>query len=82
MRQNKVFIAVAFALSGMIVGYLFFGKWGGEYVSMKTLFTFGGNGFQSALRSISGIEDMRNKILICGAAGAAVGLLLSFRSKS
>ncbi|MFA7399161.1 MAG: hypothetical protein WCZ98_01645 [Sideroxydans sp.] len=82
MRQNNILLTVAFALSGLIVGYLFFGKWGGEYVSMKTLFTFGGNGFQSALRSISGIEDMRNKILICGAAGAAVGLLLSFRSKS
>lgn len=82
MRQNKIFLTVAFALSGLIVGYLLFGKWGGEYVSMKTLFTFGGNGFQSALRSISGIEDMRNKILVCGAAGAVVGLLLSFRSKS
>jgi len=82
MRLNKIQLTVAFALSGLIVGYIFFGKWGGEYVSLKALFTFGGNGFQSALRSISGIEGMRNKILICGAAGAVVGLLLSFRSKS
>ena len=81
MSLNKILLIVAFTLSGLIIGYLFFGKWGGEYVSLKTLFTFGGNGFQRAFQSISGIEEMRNKILVCGGAGAVVGLLLSFRSK-
>jgi hypothetical protein len=81
MSRNRILLTAAFALSGLIIGYLIFGKWGGEYVSLKTLFTFGGNGFQSAFRSISGIEEMRNKILVCGGAGAVVGLLLSFRSK-
>ena len=65
----------------MIVGYAIFGKWGGDYVSLKTLFTFGGNGFQSAFRSISGIEEIRNKILLCGAVGAAAGVLFSLKLK-
>lgn len=79
--MKKISLVLAFAMSGLIVGYLFFGKWGGEYVSLKTLFSFGGNGFQSAFRSISGIEDMRNKVLACGAAGAVLGLLLNYRFK-
>lgn len=79
--MKKISFVLAFAVSGLIIGYLIFGKWGGEYVSLKTLFSFGGNGFQSAFRSLSGVEDMRNKVLLCGAAGAIVGLLLSFRSK-
>lgn len=79
--MKKISLVLAFAMSGLIVGYLIFGKWGGEYVSLKTLFSFGGNGFQSAFRTISGIEDMRNKVLACGAAGAVLGLLLSYRFK-
>ncbi|MDH2915954.1 MAG: hypothetical protein PXX77_03660 [Gallionella sp.] len=81
MGMKNILLIVALAITGLIVGYLFFGKWGGEYVSLKTLFSFGGNGFQSALRSLSGIEDMRNKVLLCGAAGMVVGVLLSFKSK-
>ena len=79
--MKKISLVLVFAMSGLIVGYLIFGKWGGEYVSLKTLFSFGGNGFQSAFRSISGIEDMRNKVLACGATGVVLGLLLSFRFK-
>jgi hypothetical protein len=80
MKKNLLSIA-AFTVLGLIVGYAWFGKWAGDYVSLKTLFSFGGNSIQSAFRSISGIEDMRNKILLCGAAGAVVGMLLTFRLK-
>ena len=80
MNKNLISIA-AFAALGLIIGYAIFGKWAGEYVSLKTLFTFGGNALQRAFQSISGIEDMRTKILLCGAAGAAVGVILTFRLK-
>jgi hypothetical protein len=80
MKKNLLSVA-AFALFGLIVGYSIFGKWAGEYVSLKTLLSFGGNAFQNAFRSVSGIEEMRNKILLCGAAGAVVGVLLTFRLK-
>ena len=81
MNAYKILSVIAFAAAGLIAGYIFFGKWGGEYVSLKTLFSFGGNRFEAAFRSISGIEDMRNKILICGAVGALVGLLFPFNFK-
>ncbi len=72
---------MAFTLIGLIVGYAIFGKWGGEYVSPQTLLSFGGNRFQGALRALGGIEDMRNKVLLCAAAGAVIGLMLPFRRR-
>jgi hypothetical protein len=76
--NSKTFISiVAFAILGLLVGYGLFGKLAGDYVSIKTLFSFGGNALQNAFHSISGIEEMRNRILICGAAGAVAGLLVS-----
>jgi hypothetical protein len=78
MKKNLLSI-VAFAVLGLIVGYAIFGKWAGDYVSLKTLFNFGGNAFQRAFQSVSGIEDMRNKIMLCGVAGAVVGVLMTFR---
>jgi hypothetical protein len=80
MKKNLLSI-VAFAIFGLIVGYAIFGKWAGDYVSLKTLFSFGGNAFQRAFQSVSGIEDMRNKIMLCGVAGAVVGVLMTFRLK-
>ncbi len=78
MKKNILSVA-AFTALGLIIGYAIFGKWGGQYVSLKTLFSFGGGGFESAFRSISGIEDMRNRVLLCGVAGAVVGALATFR---
>jgi hypothetical protein len=80
MKKNLISIA-AFAVLGFIIGYVIFGKWGGEYVSLKTLFSFGGNALQGAFRSLSGIEEMRNKVMLCGAAGAVVGIILTYRGK-
>lgn len=77
--SKTVLNIVIFAAIGLVLGYAFFGKWGGDYVSLNTLFSFGGNKLQTAFRSISGIEDIRNKILICGAVGAAVGAAIAFK---
>jgi len=77
--KNKLISIAAFAVLGLIVGYAIFGKWAGDYVSLKSLFSFGGNAFHRAFQSVSGLEDMRNKILLCGAAGAVIGVLATFR---
>ena len=79
MNAYKILSVIAFAAVCLIAGYTIFGKWVGDYVGLKTLFSFGGNRFETAFRSISGIEDIRDKILICGAVGAMVGLLFPFK---
>ena len=81
MIGKRILSIVVFTVLGLAAGYIFFGKWGGEYVSLKTLFSFGGNALQNAFRSISGLDEMRNKILICGAIGAMVGLVFPFKLK-
>jgi hypothetical protein len=81
MNTKNIFGIAFFAALGLIAGYAFFGKLGGEYVSLKTLFSFGGNAIQNAFRSISGLDEMRDKILICGAVGALFGLIFPFKFK-
>jgi hypothetical protein len=81
MNTKNLLSIAAFTVLGLIVGYAIFGKWAGDYVSLKTLFTFASNGFERALQSVSGIEDMRNKVLLCGGAGAVVGVLLTLKLK-
>lgn len=78
--RSIVFILVC-AVIGLGVGYGIFGKIAGHYVSVNSLLSFGGNALQSAWSSISGLAEMRNKILLCGLGGAVVGFLLSSRSK-
>ncbi len=81
MNAGRIFSIVAFAVFGLIIGYVFFGKWGGEYVSLKTLFSFDGSPLHKAFRVISGIDDMRDKILLCGAVGAVLGAFVPGRQK-
>jgi hypothetical protein len=78
--QKIVFILIC-AVIGMAIGYAVFGKIAGQYVSVNSLLSFGGNALQSAWSSVSGLAEMRNKILLCGAGGAVVGYLLSTRFK-
>ena len=79
MSKNNIISIAAFAALGLIIGYAIFGKLAGEYVSLNTLFSFGGNAIQRAFQTVSGIADMRTKILLCGAAGAVVGILAGTR---
>ena len=76
--QKIVFILIC-AVIGMAIGYGIFGKIAGHYVSVSSLLSFGGNALQNAWSSVSGLTEMRNKILLCGAGGAVVGYLLSTR---
>jgi hypothetical protein len=79
MNGRNMLSVAAFTALGLIVGYAVFGKLAGHYVSLKTLFSFGGNALETALRSMSGIDDMRNKVLLCGLGGAVIGVLATFR---
>ncbi|MEW5903182.1 MAG: hypothetical protein AB1722_02385 [Pseudomonadota bacterium] len=72
-------VILACTTIGLGIGYALFGKVAGHYVSPASLFQFGGNALQSAWHSVSGLEAMRNKILLCGVAGMVVGVLWAAR---
>ena len=81
MNIKSALIIVICAALGLGGGYAVFGKLAGSYVSIDTLLSFGGNAFENAISSIAGIDAMRNKILLCGAAGVVAGMLLAFTVK-
>ncbi len=77
--MRSVMFILVFAVIGLAAGYAVFGKVAGHYISLGSLFSFGGNAFQSAWQSVSGIEAARNNILLCGAGGAVAWLLLALK---
>jgi hypothetical protein len=68
-------MALVLGIAGLAVGYGIFGKIGGEYVDLDVIFSTNRNFLQKAVRSLVGIDEMRSKILWCGAGGAALGLI-------
>jgi hypothetical protein len=68
-------MALVLGIAGLAVGYGIFGKIGGEYVDLNVIFSTNRNFLQKAVRSLAGIDEMRSKILWCGAGGAALGLI-------
>lgn len=81
MKPTAVLSLIALTVLGLITGYLLFGKLAGDYVSITRLLGMNGSLLDNAFNSITGIDAMRNKILLSGAAGAVLGLLISFRMK-
>ena len=65
---------ILFAIVGLIVGYVIFGKVQDKYISPESFFKKqeGVEGFLSA--KIFKLEERRRNILISGAVGAIVGL--------
>jgi len=70
-------MALGLWIAGLAVGYGIFGKIGEKYVDLNVLFSTNKKFLQKAVRSMAGIDEMRSKILWCGAGGAAVGLIQS-----
>jgi hypothetical protein len=61
---------------GLAVGYLIFARTPSGYVSIQVLVSPSKNVLDDLVRSVTGIKQIRQNILICGAVGAGVGLLL------
>lgn len=77
MKKYITYILI-FAIIGLIIGYLLFGKIAGEYVNLKTIFSSSQNVLESFGRNISGITSMKQNILISGGIGAILGFVIVF----
>ena len=80
MKKPVLFIVV-FAIIGLIVGYLIFGRISGEYVDLNLIFQQADSGIETFGRKLSGIATMKQNILISGGVGAVVGFVVSLLSK-
>lgn len=72
---------LVFGILGLFFGYLLFGKIAGDYISLKTLFQSSANPIEDLGRKISGIEKIRQNIIISGLAGGILGAVLYFVRK-
>jgi len=76
--QHMKVIALALLLGaiGLGIGYGIFGQINGNYVDVKDIFSKKSGAVENVVSSAVGIDDMRIKILVSGAAGGALGLVL------
>jgi len=72
---------ILFAVIGLIVGYLLFGKIAGEYVNNRTIFGISQNAFKSFGRNVSGLMSMKQTILVSVGIGAIVVFVIKFIRK-
>ncbi|NBB90280.1 MAG: hypothetical protein GVY23_03620 [Spirochaetes bacterium] len=75
--RNQIGAALIFGLLGLTVGYLIFGRVGGEFVAITDLIRLPDNIFQEFGEAFRGIREIRRNILISGAVGLGVGVLYS-----
>lgn len=73
--KKKAVMAMVGAIAGFLVGYLIFGKILGSYVSLSALFDFSGGTFGDVGRSIGGIKDIQQKVLVTTLVGAVGGFI-------
>ena len=69
-------LILLFAVVGLIAGYLLFAKMGNSYVKPTSLLRPADSALGRLGQKAVGIPKIRTNILIAGAVGAGVGLLL------
>lgn len=79
--KKLIILILLFGILGFVAGYLLFGKIGGEYVHIKTIFSSSSNAIESLGRKIAGIEKIKQNILISGGVGGLGGLIIGLIKK-
>lgn len=80
MKKALIFL-ILFGFIGLIIGYLFYGKIAGEYVSLKAIFGASTNSLQSLGRKVSGLQQIKQDIIISGVIGATIGVIIAIVKK-
>ncbi len=74
--KRFIFSLLVGAVLGLVGGYLFFGKSAvtGDYVPIDQLLSIPQNGLAALGRAVSGLDHIRNEIVLSGLLGASLGL--------
>lgn len=76
MIGRIILFAVVLGLVGLAVGYVIFGRVGGEYLALREVFQPAETILEDIGETITGIQDARRNIWISGAVGGAVGVIV------
>jgi hypothetical protein len=74
--KRIILLLIIVGIIGLAVGYLIFARTSSGYVSIQALLSPSKNVLDDLVKSVTGIKKMRQNILICGAVGAGLGLVL------
>ncbi len=79
--KQPVRIAVVGAIGGLVIGYLIFANVAGMRIPVGDLIPVIGGGMRGGMRRLAqgafGIGEIRRSILLSGAAGAGIALLVA-----
>ncbi|MFW6138729.1 MAG: hypothetical protein ACOC7U_06125 [Spirochaetota bacterium] len=71
-----IIYGILLGILGLITGYVIYGRIGGEYLEFDQVFNPPENILEDFAESITGVEKARQRILLSGAIGTAVGLII------
>ena len=80
--MRAISLAIVLGIVGLAAGYFIFAQFNGTYLSIKDLIFPPKNILDNVGQAITGAAKIRQNILICGGAGAVVGLILGALSGS
>ncbi|GEM_PF-719476 len=73
---RMIFCALLLGCGGLVIGYLIFGHVGGDFIEISKLLDPPQDFLQEIEETILGIRQIRQNILVSGAIGLGLGLLL------
>ena len=76
LKMKIIGLLIIFAIIGLTVGYFIFGQINGEFVSPVDIFKSPDNFFSRTINNLAGIDEIRQNILISGAIGAIIGIII------
>jgi len=69
-------LLIVCTIIGLTIGYFIFGQVNGKYVSIEDIFSSPDSFMSRTINNLTGIDDIRQNILISGIIGAIIGLFI------
>jgi ABC-type amino acid transport system permease subunit len=82
MLRRVILGIILLGLLGLVVGYLIFARTSHGYISLQSLLSPSKNVIDTLVKSVRGIPQIRQNILISAGVGAGIGLIVGAASGS
>ncbi len=79
--MRVVSFLVLCGLAGLLFGYLIFGRFNGEFISIERLFTTSENIVGRTYNTLTGVNEARKSIIVSGCVGAIVGIFIGLLTR-
>ena len=77
IARDAIVWGILFGIVGFGIGYLIFGRIGGEFIPLDELFSKPQNEWEEVARWLAGFHQIRNNIIFSSAIGAFIGVVFA-----